>query len=367
MSPYNAVGMSKWDLDTPALCVDLDVVARNIKRIADTCKEAGVRWRPHTKGMKIPAVAHMLMDAGAAGITCAKLGEAEVMVAGGIKEILIANEIVGPVKIERLVNLLPYANVMVAVDCEENVAMLDAAAREKGRTLQVVVEVNIGIDRAGAEPGQPVVDLARKVLKYKNIQFMGLMGWEGPTRAKYDTDEERRQNVTEGVELITSSAELARKNGIPIEMVICGGTATYRYTAFLPGVTDVKAGGGVWCDHYYHDKYHVPHEMAMTVMSSVASRPTPTRVVTDAGRKTMEFFLQTPQPLGFGEVTHIHPSAEHGQFDLPAASPKPCLGDKVEWSVGYTDPTVCMHDELYGIRNDRVEVVWEIAGRGKSR
>ncbi|NLE59919.1 MAG: DSD1 family PLP-dependent enzyme [Planctomycetes bacterium] len=367
MSPYNAVGMSKWDLDTPALCVDLDVVARNIKRIADTCKEAGVRWRPHTKGMKIPAVAHMLIDAGAVGITCAKLGEAEVMAAGGIKNILIANEIVGPVKIERLVNLLRYADVMVAVDSEENVAMLDAMARAKGQTLKVVVEVNIGIDRAGVEPGQPVVEMARKVLKYPNIQLKGVMGWEGPTRAKYDTDEERRLHITEGVELITGSAELARREGVPIEMVICGGTATYRYTCFIPGVTDVKAGGGVWGDHYYNDRFHVPHEMAMTCMSSVASRPTPTRVVTDAGRKTMDFLIQEPKPLGCGEVTHVHPSAEHGQFDLVEPNVKPGLGDKVEWSVGYTDPTVCMHDEIYGIRDGRVEVVWPIVGRGKSR
>ena len=129
----NLVGCRKEELDTPALLIDLPTMERNIDRMSSTIiHDAGVNWRPHTKGMKSPALAHKLIDAGAIGVTCAKLGEAEVMAAGGVKDILIANQIVGPQKVARLVNLRKHADVMVAVDCEEHVEAIDHAAREKG-------------------------------------------------------------------------------------------------------------------------------------------------------------------------------------------------------------------------------------------
>ncbi|MCX6022868.1 MAG: alanine racemase [Chloroflexi bacterium] len=172
------VGLPKEALDTPALLVDLDVMEQNIERIARVCREAGVQWRPHTKGQKIPAIAHMEIAAGAVGVTCAKLSEAEVMAAAGIRDILIANQIVGEQKILRLVNLRRPADVIVSVDNADNVAALDAAARAKGVRLRVVVEVNTGMDRAGVEPGDPVVEMARRISQCDGFVFAGVMGWE---------------------------------------------------------------------------------------------------------------------------------------------------------------------------------------------
>src|SRR5262245_60391317 len=140
---------------------------------------AGVGWRPHTKAIKTPALARRLLDAGAFGVTCAKLGEAEVLAAAGIRDLLIANEVVGPVKMRRLAALARQADPIVAVDCDAHVAALDAAAREAGVRLRVVIEVNIAMNRAGVEPGEPAVELARRVVDRSGLRFAGLMGWEG--------------------------------------------------------------------------------------------------------------------------------------------------------------------------------------------
>jgi D-serine deaminase-like pyridoxal phosphate-dependent protein len=162
MSHPGLISQPKEALDTPVLMVELDILERNIKKMARIItQEAGVQWRPHTKGMKTPALAHMLLDAGAHGVTCAKLGEAEVMAAAGIRDILIANQIVGRQKIARLVNLRRHTDVIVAVDNEDNIAEIDRAAVEKGVRQRVVIEVDTGMNRAGVQPGEPVLNLAR--------------------------------------------------------------------------------------------------------------------------------------------------------------------------------------------------------------
>lgn len=159
---HDVIGLAKHDLDTPALLVDLDILERNIARMTRVFREAGVNWRPHTKGQKAPVLAHKLLAAGAIGVTCAKLGEAEVMAAAGVDNILIANQIVGAPKVARLVALAARANVIVAVDSEANLNELDRAARERGIRLAAVVEVNTGMNRSGVAPGEaPLPSRAR--------------------------------------------------------------------------------------------------------------------------------------------------------------------------------------------------------------
>ena len=163
MPQLNYIGQGIDQLDTPVLLVDLEVLERNIERMARVIiHEAGVRWRPHTKGMKTPALAHMAIRAGASGVTCAKLGEAEVMAAAGVRKILIANQVVGKQKVTRLANLRRHANVIVAVDSVENVDELDRAGITKGVKLGVVIEVDVGMKRAGLLPGEPTLTLARE-------------------------------------------------------------------------------------------------------------------------------------------------------------------------------------------------------------
>jgi D-serine deaminase-like pyridoxal phosphate-dependent protein len=360
------IGCSKWDLDTPALLLDLAVMERNIDRMATTFRAAGVNWRPHTKAIKVPQLAYKLMDAGAHGITCAKLGEAEVMAAAGISNILIANQIVGDTKIARLIALLDRADVIVAVDNADNVRALGAAASGAGKVLPVVIEVDLGMNRAGVQPGADTLALARLISECPGLRFAGLMGWEGQTIRIADREEKQRA-VAAAVKLLTDSAGLCREQGLPVEIVSCGGTGTYQFTANLPGVTELQAGGGIFGDMTYREYMHVDHECAVTVLATVTSRPVSTRIITDTGKKTMSSDSAVPVPLIVPRVASVGLSAEHAAIKLVEPDTAIKIGDKIEFVVGYTDTTTMLHDEIYALRDGRVEVVWQVAGRGKLR
>jgi D-serine deaminase-like pyridoxal phosphate-dependent protein len=345
--------------------VDLDRLERNIAQMAAHFKQAGVGWRPHTKGIKVPAIAHMLLAAGAFGVTCAKLGEAEVMAAAGIGDILIANQIVGAQKIARLVNLRPHADVKVAVDNTENVADLGAAAQAKGVVLGVVIEVDTGMQRAGVQPGLATVALARRIDATPGLRFCGLMSWEGHTLTASDAEQKRR-GVEQSVGLLVETAELCQKDGLPVEIVSCGGSGTYMITASIPGVTEIQAGGGVFCDMTYQS-WGVALEPALFIQSTVTSRPAPSRVILDAGFKTLPRGFATPQPLELNHIQSIVFSAEHGIITLDEPDYALKMGDVIDIVVGYSDATVFLHDTLYGVRNGVVETAWAVQGRGKIR
>jgi len=358
------VGLRKEELDTPALLIDLDRLERNIKWTADFFRSRGVSWRPHSKGHKMPAIAHLELAAGAIGIICAKLGEAEVMAAAGVTGLMIANEIVGPLKTRRLAALCRRSPVIVAADCADNVRELSQAATEAGVTIRVVVEVDVsGTGRAGVQAGQPVLELSRQIAAAPGLQYMGVMGWEGHTRHIKDAAE-RKPAIDKAVGLLVASAELCRASGLPVEIVSCGGTGTQEHSSLVPGVTEIQAGGIVFNDVFYMN-LDVKTEPALTVLSTVTSRPSPTIVTTDAGKKAMSIDVANPHPIRL-EPTAVGLSAEHGTARLSTPSSLR-VGDKLEWIVGYADTTVHLHDEVYGIRNGLVEVVWPVAGRGKTR
>jgi D-serine deaminase-like pyridoxal phosphate-dependent protein len=360
------VACSKFELDTPALLVDLAVLERNVERMASTFRTAGVGWRPHTKAIKVPELAHKLLAAGALGVTCAKLGEAEVMAAAGVRDILIANQIVGEAKIARLIDLLPSADVIVAVDNVDNVRQLDRMASAAGARLRVVVEVDIGMHRAGVQPGEATVELARTIAGCGGLRFAGVFGWEGQTVKIADLPAKQRA-IEQSVKLLTSTADLCRAAGLPVDIVTCGGTGTYQFTASLPGITELQAGGGIFCDVYYHDVMHVDHEYALTILASVTSRPVATRIICDAGKKTMSSDAAMPRPLIAGAIKSMGLSAEHTTIELEAPDTDLAVGDKVEFIVGYSDTTTMLHNEIYGVREGQVETVWSILGRGKLR
>ena len=207
------IGQPKSALDTPSLLVDLDVMEANTAKMAKTFRHNAINWRPHTKGMKIPALAHRLIKAGAMGVTCAKLGEAEVMAAGGVADILVANQIVGPIKIQRLVNLQRHADVMVAVDNWDNIREIDAAAIATGVRVRVLIEVNTGMNRAGTLPGQPTVALAKKVAALKGVKLAGLMTWEAHTLRLTDPAEKRKA-IEGAISTFVGTAEACRAAGV---------------------------------------------------------------------------------------------------------------------------------------------------------
>lgn len=361
------VGRSKWEIDTPALCVDLDAMDHNIKKMAGTITGAGKNWRPHTKGQKIPAIAHKEIAAGAIGVTCAKLGEAEVMAGAGIRDILIANEIVGREKVTRLANLQPHADVMVAIDSRENAREISDAAATKGVTVRVLVELNVGLNRAGVEPGDAALALSEYAASLPGLRYSGVMAWEAHATTILDPTE-KRAVISRDIGRLVESAERCREAGLPATIVSCGGTGTYWVTCTMPGVTEIQAGGGIFHDVHYAEHYGVVgHEFAMTVIATVVSRPTSTRIVTDAGHKTMNGNQGAPRPLGVEGVKKVRLSAEHGTIDLEEPADQPKVGDKIEFIVGYSDFTTYVHEEMFATRDGIVEQVWPILGRGKLR
>jgi D-serine deaminase-like pyridoxal phosphate-dependent protein len=360
------IGLPKDTLDTPALMVDLDVMEANIAEIARVCRESGVSWRPHIKGQKTPEIVAKEMAAGAIGVTCAKLGEAEVMAAAGIRDILVANQIVGPAKMARLRALLESADPVVAIDSQAHVAALAEAMAGVPRPLRVVIEVNIGMNRAGVEPGAPVVSLANAIAGHDCLRFSGLMGWEGQTVAAADLAE-KEQSVARAVGPLTASAEACRQAGFRVDIVSCGGTGTFPYCARQPGVTEVQVGGGIFSDEHYRSHFHVEFPCALTLLATVISRPTSERIVLDAGKKSMSGDAAMPRPLALPGIRTMRLSAEHFTIELEAPSHSPEVGEHVELVVGYSDTTVHLHDWIVAVRRGRVEAIWEVAARGKSQ
>ncbi|TMH52873.1 MAG: DSD1 family PLP-dependent enzyme [Betaproteobacteria bacterium] len=322
------IGQHKSALDTPALLVDLDVMEANIARIVATCRAHGVAWRPHSKAHKTPEIAHMQIAAGATGVTCAKLGEAEVMAAAGIRDILIANQIVGPIKIGRLVDLADRADPIVCADSIENLTELDAAFTRANKRLRVAIEVDIGMNRAGVEPGAPVVAFAREIANRPGLRFAGVVGWEAHATTIGDAAK-KEQTVRAAVSLLTASARACREAGYRVEVVSCGGTGTFPYCA------------------------HVDFSPALTVLTTVTSRPTPTRIVVDAGKKTMSGDAAMPAPSGLPPIAALKLSAEHAKIELEQPSDVPKIGDKIEFIVGYSDTTVHLHEDRFDLARGR--------------
>lgn len=357
------VGRPASELDTPALLVDLDVLEANIATMAGDIAERNCAWRPHSKANKSPAIAHRELAAGAIGITCAKLGEAEVLVANGVFDVLISNQIVGPIKTRRLaaINKQPGVDVKVCVDSLVNVEEIAAAARELGATVRVLIELNSGMDRAGIDPAE-TVPFARAITELDGVELAGLMTWEGHAMGVKDP-EERATVIASSVQKVLDAAAAVRAAGMPVDIVSCGGTGTYLTTAGLDGVTEVQAGGGIWGDAMYIE-LGANVQPALELVTQVISRPTPTRVIIDAGRKTVDPSSRMPIPIGL-EVDKIALSAEHGNLTLSKPCDTPRVGDRISFRIGYSDQVVHLHDALFGVRDGIVEQIIPILGRGR--
>lgn len=351
-------------LDTPALLVDLDVLDGNIARIADTCRAHGINWRPHIKGNKTPAIVAREIAAGAIGVTCAKLGEAEVMADAGIRDILIANQVVGDAKIARLVKLRERADPIVAIDHPAHVAALAAGRPDPGRPLRLIVEVDIGMNRAGVAPGPAAAALAAEVARHEGLRFVGVMAWESQALLIADPVEKRRV-VRDALAELAATAELCRAAGHPVSIVSCGGSGTFPYCIEQPGMTEIQAGGAVFSDMHYRGHYHIDFPPALTVLATVTSRPNPLRVILDAGRKALPPDIAAPLALRVPAVSKMTFSAEHVTLELAAPSETPRIGERVEFIVGYGDMTVFLHDEIVAHRAGKIEAVWPVAARGK--
>ncbi|MBI4219215.1 MAG: DSD1 family PLP-dependent enzyme [Chloroflexi bacterium] len=353
------------DLDTPALVIDMAVAESNIKKLQSWANKNKMGVRPHAKTHKTPLFAHKQLEAGAIGICCAKVGEAEVMVAGGVKEILIANQVVGKTKIARLMALAGDANIVVAVDDASNVKDLSEAAQATGKRIGVIVEVDTGMHRCGVEPGAPTTKLARLIASSPGLRFDGLMGYEGHVVAKRDF-EERKTEATAAAERLLSAAEAVRKAGLPVKMVSAGGTGTYSITGAVAGITDLQCGSYIFMDGDYLEVFK-DFRPALSVLATVISRPVKGRAVTDAGIKAISVDRGLPKVVGIEGAKVAGLSEEHGRLEVSGAAEKLKVGDKIRLLPMHGDTTINLYSHYACVRDGKLEAMVEIAGRGRSR
>ena len=371
--------MTVDDVDTPALLIDLDTVDRNIRRLQEYCDAHKIVLRPHIKTHKIPALAHRQVVAGAQGITCQKIGEAEVMAAAGLADVLITFNILGQAKLERLARLARQIDVKVTADAPAVVQGLAAMARAAGVWLAVLVECDTGYRRAGVQTPQQALALARSIAGEESLRFAGLM--------TYPTQPSSGPWLREARDLLCEA-------GLPPSVISGGGTVPAMKTHEYPEITELRAG-----TYIYNDRTMVAQgaarleDCAQHVLATVVSRPTSTRGILDAGSKALttdpvramrgsldaDSKALTTVPLrveggtGYGyiveypEATIYELSEEHGHVDFSACPWPPSLGERVRIIANHACTVSNLFDEAYAHRSGIVEAIWPIAARGKLR
>lgn len=350
-------------VDTPALLLDLDALQHNIRTMASFFATRSCRLRPHFKSHKCTQIARMQMDAGAVGMTCAKLGEAEVLADAGIQDILIANEIVGPLKIERLVALCARANPMVAVDSADNIRMLSAHAATAGVTLRVLVEVDIGMGRCGVAPGQPAADLAALVASLPGLKFEGLQGYEGHCVDLRD-DAERVRQTRAAIELLVNTRRHVERAGLAVRIVSGGGTGSYDINGNTDGIDEVQAGSYAAMDWWYTD-IRPEFKQAMSILTTVVSRTKPRIAIIDVGRKGVGAEWGPPRLKNPADGRVLsYTSEEHMTIEL-AAGREMAVGGRMEIIPSHGCTTSNLYREFVVHKDGVVVATWPIEGSGK--
>ncbi|HEY7084819.1 MAG TPA: DSD1 family PLP-dependent enzyme [Hyphomicrobiaceae bacterium] len=369
-----AVGAALTEVDTPALLVDLDAFERNLSRMAEFARKAGVRLRPHSKTHKSPIIAAKQVALGAVGVCCQKVSEAEVMVNGGIADVLVTNEVAGSAKVDRLARLARRARIAVCVDDPDGVTELEAAAAKADARLHVLVEIDVGGRRCGVSPGAPAARLAERIAGSPHLGFAGLQAYYGSAQHVREA-RERQARVAQAVEHVSATQAALRAIGLQAECVTGAGTGTYENEAASGIYTELQAGSYIFMDADYarnmgaNGKPVATFEHALFVYATVMSAPVPERLVVDAGLKAFAVDSGMPVPWRLPGALYHRPSDEHGVIDAAASHVRPSRGDKLLLVPGHCDPTVNLHDWYVGVRGlggakASVECLWPVAARG---
>ena len=358
------------ELDTPVLVVDADAFERNVARMARLCADAGVACRPHAKAHKSPQVARIQMEAGAVGMCCAKLGEAEVMAAAGIEDLHITTPVVGASKIMRLTGAARQSRISVVADDPDNISDLAAGAQTAGLRLDVLVEVDVGQGRCGVPPGPRAAELARLIAGHPWLRFRGLQTYHGTIQMTGDLAE-RRAAAALALEKAELSARLVREAGLGVEVLTGGGTGTSAIDAAAGGLTELQPGSYIFMDTNYSaiewdGAPAPPFENALTLLAGVLSKPAPDRVILDSGMKAISGDGGAPRAVDHAEAEFRFGGDEHGQLTFAGEAPLK-VGDKAMLLPSHCDTTVNLHDRFIVTRKGEVEEVWEIAARGRSQ
>lgn len=367
------IGKSKWELDTPALCVDLDKMQDNIRAVHTALQGTGVGVRPHVKTHKCPEIAKMQIAAGAEGVCTAKISETEILLNNGITNVLMTGVNIPAPKIRRAMDLRKkFRGFIQATDNPQNVLDLQEAAKAVGIIADVVVDIDL-IKRSGVTPGEKALSLAQMVDKMPNLKFRGLLAYDGGVQ-HVQGYQKRKEKALQNFEPAVMTFEMAKKAGLNVEIFSGGGTGTYNIMTEVPGFTDVQVGSYVFMDCQYIEIGGAKNETvfddfapSLTVMTTIINANHPGRLVTDSGSKALTINRPNAFVIGEAGFSYNAGSDEYGTVTFETSTRTYKVGDKLEVIVPHCDPVVNLYDLMYGIRDGKVESILPILARGKSQ
>jgi D-serine deaminase-like pyridoxal phosphate-dependent protein len=358
------------EIDTPALLVDLDVMERNLRNVAEYTRQHKLRLRPHTKTHKSPLIGKRQLESGAVGLTVAKVSEAEVMLGADPPDLLIAFPIIGHTKLERLGHVARRTRVTVALDSVVAARHLSDAGRAAQAEIGVLAEVDVGLGRVGVSPGQELLHLVECILKLPHLSFQGIAFYPGHIK---DHEEPTLRAFNQIGEVLKSILSDFRRAGIEVKIVSGGSTPTLYYSHALGAVNEIRPGTYVFNDVNTVRSFACPLEdCAATVLATVVSTARPGQMIIDGGSKTFSSDrLANSSEVTFGHLVEA-PGArfhkmneEHGFIDITKAEREFAIGDRVRIIPNHVCVAMNLHEKVYGIRGDQVEEVWTVEGRGK--
>ena len=367
--PPADVGMRLDEVDTPALVIELDAFEANLEHMAEVARAAGIRLRPHAKTHKCAVIAQRQIALGAVGVCCQKVSEAEALVQGGVRDVLVTNEIVGGRKIAHLAALAGEARVGVCVDDPGNVDALDAAAGGAGTLLDVLVEVDVGANRCGVSPGTPAVTLAERVSAARSLRFAGLQAYHGSAQ-HIRTHAERRAAIDAAAAAARETVEMLNARGLACPIVTGAGTGTFRFESASGVYDELQAGSYIFMDADYaknageDGKPFDEFAHSLFVLTTVMSAPAPGRAVVDAGLKASSVDAGMPTVHDRPGIAFAGASDEHGKLVFDPGEVTLSVGDRLKLVPGHCDPTVNLYDWYVCVRGERVQALWPIVARG---
>lgn len=366
-------GMREADIQTPCLILDLDALERNIRKMGDYAKAHGMRHRVHGKMHKSVDVAKLQERlGGAVGVCCQKVSEAEAFARGGIRDILVSNQVRDPAKIDRLARLPKWgARTIVCVDDLANVADLSAAAQKHGTELEVFIEIDCGAGRCGVTRPEDVVAIARAVAAAPGLKFTGIQAYQGAMQ-HMDRFEDRKAKLDLAIGMVRDAVTALKAAGLSPELVSGGGTGSYYFESASGVYNELQCGSYAFMDADYgrildKDGQRIDQgewENALFILTSVMSHVKADKAIVDAGLKAQSVDSGLPVVFGRTDVKYVKCSDEHGVIDDPQGVLK--VNDKLRLVPGHCDPTCNVHDWYVGVRNGVVETVWPVSARGKA-
>ena len=366
-------GMDESEIQTPCLVLDLDALERNIRKMGDYARAHGMRHRVHGKMHKSVDVAKLQERlGGAVGVCCQKVSEAEVFARGGIRDILVSNQVRDPMKIDRLARLPKLgARTIVCVDDIDNVAELSAAARKHGTELEVFVEIDCGAGRCGVTTTEDVVAIAKAVDAAPGLTFTGIQAYQGAMQ-HIDSYEARKEKLDIAIAMVRDAVEALKAAGLEPELVSGGGTGSYYFESNSGVYNELQCGSYAFMDADYgrildSEGRRIDQgewENAFFILTQVMSHAKPDKAIVDAGLKAQSVDSGLPVVFGRTDVKYVKCSDEHGVIEDPQGVLK--VGEKLRLVPGHCDPTANVHDWYVGVRNGKVEVVWPVSARGKA-